>query len=33
MQTYTGWAKKVNPKWSTHNFVKYRPILKILWLL
>ena len=27
---YTGWAKKVNPKYSTHNFVKYWPILKIL---
>jgi len=23
---YTGWAKKVNPKCSTHNFVKYWPI-------
>jgi len=31
---YTGWAKKkVNPKCSTHNFVKYWPILKILSLL
>ena len=29
----TGWAKKVNPKCSTHNFVKYWPILKILSLL
>jgi len=28
--TTTGWAKKVNPKCSTHNFVKYWPILKIL---
>jgi len=28
-----GWAKKVNPKCSTHNFVKYWPILKILSLL
>jgi len=27
---YTEWAKKVNPKCSTHNFVKYWPILKIL---
>ena len=27
---YAGWAKKVNPKCSTHNFVKYWPILKIL---
>jgi len=26
----TGWVKKVNPKCSTHNFVKYWPILKIL---
>jgi len=26
----TGWAKKVNPKCSTRNFVKYRPILKFL---
>jgi len=26
----TGWAKKVNPKCSTHNFVKYWPILKVL---
>ena len=25
---YTGWAKKVNPKRSTRNFVKYWPILK-----
>jgi len=25
-----GWAKKVNPKCSTHNFAKYWPILKIL---
>ena len=25
---YTGWAKKVNPKCSTHNFIKYWPILK-----
>ena len=23
---YTGWAKKVNPKYSTHNFVKCWPI-------
>ena len=29
----TGWAKKVNPKCSTHNFVKYWPILKVLSLL
>jgi len=27
---YTGWAKKVNPKCSTYNFIKYWPILKIL---
>jgi len=27
---HTGWAKKVNPKCSAHNFVKYWPILKIL---
>ena len=24
----TGWAKEVNPKCSTHNFVKYWPIKK-----
>jgi len=30
---HTGWAKKVNPKRSTHKFVKYWPILKILSLL
>ena len=30
---HTGWAKKVNPKCSTHNFVKYWPIFKILSLL
>ena len=29
----TGWSKKVNPKCSTHNFVKCLPILKILSLL
>ena len=29
----TGCAKKVNPKCSIHNFVKYWPILKILSLL
>ena len=23
---YTGCAKRVNPKYSTHNFVKYWPI-------
>ena len=28
MPGYTGWAKKMNPKCSTHNFVKYWPILK-----
>ena len=28
-----GGPKKVNPKCSTHNFVKYWPILKILSLL
>ena len=28
LDRYTGWAKKVNPKCSTHNFVKYWPILK-----
>jgi len=33
IKVYTGWAKKVNPKCSTHNFVKYWPILKILSLL
>ena len=31
--SYTGWAKKVNFKCSTHNFVKYWPIKKILSLL
>jgi len=30
---YTAWAKKVNPKCSTQNFVKYWPIFKILSLL
>ena len=30
---YTGWAKKVNHKCSTHNFVKYWLILTILSLL
>ena len=29
----TRWAKKVNPKCSTHNFVKYWPIFIILSLL
>jgi len=29
VQASTGWAKK-NPKCSTHNFVKYALILKIL---
>ena len=28
--THTGWAKKVNPEYSTHNFVKYWPTFKIL---
>ena len=27
---YTGWAKKSKPTLSTHNFVKYWPIFKIL---
>ena len=31
--TYRVGQKKVNPKCSTHNFVKYWPILKILSLL
>jgi len=31
--SYTGWTKKVNPKCSTHNVIKYWPILKILSLL
>ena len=26
----TGWAKKSKPTLSTHNFVKYWPIFKIL---
>jgi len=32
-QHIQGGPKKVNPKCSTHNFVKYWPILKILSLL
>jgi len=27
---YIGWARKVSPQYSTHKFVKYWPIFKIL---
>ena len=30
---YTGWSKKVNPKCSKHNFIKYWPILIFFSLL
>ena len=33
LHSLQGGPKKVNPKCSTHNFVKYWPILKILSLL
>ena len=32
-ESIIGWAKKVNPKCSTHNFVKCWPIIKNLSLL